>query len=75
MSDCECLAGCLFFHDQMADMPSSAGLIKAQYCSGPSADNADCARHMVFAAIDADSVPVDLFPSDVPRARRLLVGR
>lgn len=75
MPDCECLPRCPFFHDQMADMPSTAEMIKGQYCSGPRADNLRCARHMVFAALGSAEVPSDLFPSDMPRAQAMLVGR
>jgi hypothetical protein len=72
MADCECLPGCPFFHDQMASMPSTAELVKAQYCSGPRADSTNCARHMVFAALGRANVPSDLFPSDTQGARELL---
>ncbi len=75
MADCECLPGCPFFNDQMADMPSTAELVKANYCSGPRADNTPCARHMIFLVRGSDEVPVDLFPSDVARAESVLAGR
>lgn len=69
MADCECLAGCIFFNDQMADMPSMSNIIKQRYCrESPS----QCARHMVFAVLGRDAVPSDLYPSQVERAEDLL---
>jgi len=65
MADCECLAGCLFFNDQMAEMPSMSNIIKERYCRGSSTH---CARHMVFRTLGKAAVPTDLYPSQVERA-------
>ena len=72
MADCECLPRCPFFHDQMAAMPSTAEMVKSQYCSGPRADNIVCARHMIFEKLGSAAVPSDLYPSDAQRAREIL---
>jgi hypothetical protein len=74
MATCECLARCPFFHDEMADMPSTTMLLKARYCDGDGADSLRCARHMVFAAMGRDAVPTDLYPSDVDRAEQVIAG-
>ncbi|NPV02545.1 MAG: hypothetical protein HPY53_14315 [Brevinematales bacterium] len=69
MSDCDCLQGCPFFNDQMADMPSTADAMKGLYCQG---DNACCARFMVFKALGKGKAPADLFPSQSDRAEEII---
>ncbi|MDD3626256.1 MAG: hypothetical protein PHV06_02940 [bacterium] len=59
MANCECLAKCPFFNDQMMNMPNMATSIKEKYCKG---DNSDCARYMVFKTIGREKVPGNLFP-------------
>ena len=71
MADCECLAGCPFFNDQMADMPSMAEHIKERYCR---ADSENCARYMVFKTLGKPHVPPDLFPREVDRAKQLIAN-
>lgn len=65
MADCELIATCLFFNDQMADMPSMANIIKERYCKG---SNTMCARHMVYRSLGREAVPLDLYPSQIERA-------
>lgn len=72
MADCPRLAKCPFFNDQMADMPSMAGIIKQRYCR---TDNTHCARFMVAEALGPEAVPSDLYPSQVDRAKAILEGR
>lgn len=69
MAECECLPKCLFFNDRMAGKPSLASLMKKQYCLG---NNADCARHRIKAAAGAESVPPDLYPSQLERLDGIL---
>jgi hypothetical protein len=69
MADCECLPTCLFFNDQMADMPSMTDIIKERYCRG---SNVHCARHMVFRVYGRAAVPEDLYPSQVERAEEIM---
>ena len=54
MAACECLEGCIFFNDKMAEMPSMADLLKDRYCRG---EYASCARYRVFKAIGRENVP------------------
>ena len=68
---CEKLPTCIFFNDQMENMPGVANLLKTQYCRG---DFADCARHRVASALGGTAVPRDLFPNDSARANRLLAS-
>jgi hypothetical protein len=68
-SDCECLAGCPFFNDKMADMPGTAEQLKQHYCKG---DSSRCARHMVFERLGKPAVPPDLYPDMVERAEQIL---
>lgn len=69
--DCELLPTCIFFNDRMADTPAVATLFKERYCQG---DNRECARYIVFRALGRPSVPPDLYPNQVDRARALLRG-
>ena len=69
MADCECLGGCLFFNDKMADMPATANLYKTQFCKG---DNTGCARHQVFRTLGKEAVPTDLYPNDTGRAKQII---
>ncbi len=69
MPVCECLQGCPFFNDYMADMPATAEIIKERFCL---ADNSKCARYMVFKALGKPNVPSDLFPSQTARAKAII---
>ena len=71
MAECECVAGCAFFHDKMENMPSMGAIYKTRYCLG---DWNRCARHRVFAELGRDKVPSDLFPNEGERATALLMG-
>jgi hypothetical protein len=72
MADCELSDTCLFFNDQMADMPSMSSIIKDRYCKG---SNTLCARHMVFRVQGREAVPKDLYPSQIERADEILGNR
>jgi hypothetical protein len=65
--ECEKLDKCPFFNDRLGNMPAVSGLLKQTYCLG---DKTQCARYAVSAA--GIPVPLDLFPNDSTRARRLL---
>lgn len=67
--DCEKLPKCIFFNDQMAQMPAVAELLKKQFCRGTFTE---CARFRVAAKLGAEKVPRDLFPQDQDGAARLL---
>jgi hypothetical protein len=69
MADCECLGGCIFFNDRMANMPALADVMKKKYCKG---DFANCARFMVFKKFGKTAVPLDLFPNQADRAKALM---
>ena len=69
MAECECLAGCPFFNDQMKDMEGMANIYKRKYCRG---DSTECARHMVFVRLGKEAVPGDLYPNMRDRARKIL---
>ena len=71
MAECVCLANCAFFHDRMSVMPSTAAMIKRQYCAGPQASNVKCARFLVFRKMGQRGVPADLYPAQVYRVREI----
>lgn len=72
MSDCECLAGCPFFHDQMPIDSAMGQIYKRKYCLG---DNTHCARFMVFKALGKGKSPLTLFPNMVDRAHAIIAGK
>jgi hypothetical protein len=53
----------------MADMPSTARLIKLKYCNG---DSSECARYMVCTGLGRERVPGDLFPNQGEKAREII---
>ncbi len=69
MADCEKLAACPFFNDQMKDAPATAELFKSQYCKG---NNSNCARFMVLKALGKEKVPGNLFPNETRRAQEII---
>lgn len=71
MADCELVSRCLFFNDQMANMPSTSNVFKLMYCN----DNFPaCARFMVRSQRGPDFVPGDLFPNQTDRAKAIISG-
>ncbi|MCD4813329.1 hypothetical protein K8S19_06510 [bacterium] len=69
MAACPKLGACPFFKDQMENMPNIAGILKEKYCHG---DYAACARYRVSEAKGKESVPHNLFPTDISEAEVLL---
>ena len=69
MSQCELTATCIFFNDQMANMPSTAAVYKKLYCEK---DFENCGRYQVFKAIGRENVPKDLFPNQGDRAKEII---
>ena len=72
MPDCECLPKCAFFNDKMGEKPALADMMKLRYCKK---DSSGCARHMVKVALGADKVPMDLYPSQVDRAKKIISSK
>ena len=72
MANCELLDTCIFFNNQMPNMPAVADLMKKRYCQS---EFARCARMQVVAALGRDSVPVDLFPNQNDYAQEIIAGR
>lgn len=72
MADCECIAGCLFFNDKMKDKQGMGGIYKKKYCLG---DKLQCARYMVFKKLGKPSVPANLYPNQLERAKEILSGQ
>lgn len=69
MPDCELSTKCLFFNDKMANMPSTASMMKRKYCQG---NFEQCARYIVCKALGRDKVPADLTPSQVDKAKQII---
>ncbi|MCE1251925.1 MAG: hypothetical protein LWX83_00075 [Anaerolineae bacterium] len=69
MAECECLSGCIFFNDKMADKPATSEMLKRRYCLG---DSRECARFMVRASLGKDKVPGNLYPNQKDKALELI---
>ncbi|MCD4652071.1 MAG: hypothetical protein K8S56_09860 [Candidatus Cloacimonetes bacterium] len=71
MADCELLSGCPFFNDKMKESSGIGAVYKKKYCLG---DSSTCARFMVFKKLGKASVPDDLYPYMLARAKKLISG-
>lgn len=69
MPECDFIAVCPFFNDQLENMPGTAKLYEKTTCRG---DFESCARFIVRNALGPDAVPRDLFPNDRERAEKLI---
>ena len=69
MTKCELSETCIFFNDQMANMPSTSAVYKKIFCEQ---DWANCGRFMIFKAIGRENVPKDLFPNQSERAADII---
>lgn len=69
MAECELLSKCLYFHDQLQNMPTASDMIKRMYCLW---HYEDCARYKIAKATGSENVPPDLFPPDIERAEVIL---
>ena len=67
MPQCEKTEKCQFFNDRMVDMPETSQAMKDSFCA---ADKNGCARYVVSTA--GHSVPPDLFPHMMERAKSIL---
>lgn len=72
MAECECLGGCPFYNDRMADSKGLSAIYKRRYCLG---DNTKCARYMVFKALGKPMVPPDLYPNMAERAKAIIEAK
>jgi hypothetical protein len=69
MEKCELLDGCLFFKDQMKNMPTVKDMMKRLYCLW---HFEQCARYRVATVLGRKKIPTDLFPNDTTRAKIIL---
>lgn len=69
MSRCTRADACPFFTSQLSEMPATADLYRAKYCS---AEWARCARFRVLGALGSAAVPDDLTPNDQRKANAIL---
>lgn len=71
MSKCELINSCIFFNDQMLNMPSTAAVYKKIYCEQ---DFEKCARLAIVKTLGREHVPKDLFPNQMERAEAIIKG-
>ncbi len=67
--ECPKLEKCPFFNETLKNMPSTANILKKQYCKS---DYTKCARYMVSEALGKEKVPLDLYPNDKERAKKII---
>ena len=72
MPDCQFLAKCPFFHDQMPLHIAMADHYKKAYCKQ---DSSRCARFRVRVALGPGTVPADLCPNETKRAGEIIQAR
>jgi hypothetical protein len=72
MANCENLSGCPFFNNVIPNMPITAQYLKKTYCTG---DPLQCARYVICKALGKDKVPLELFPEELDKARRIIQMR
>ena len=70
MTDCEKLTACMFFNDELVNMPTASDMMKQLYCRW---DFTKCARYKVAIVLGKNKVPSDLFPGDSLRADKILI--
>ena len=70
MTECDLLAGCLFFNDKLKIMPKASEMMKKMYCKW---HYTKCARYKVATTLGKSAVPEDLFPGDHLRASEILI--
>ena len=69
VSKCELIETCIFFNDQMSNMPSTSAVYKKVFCEK---DFATCGRYLIFKSIGREHVPKDLYPNQGDRARSII---
>lgn len=69
MAECELSSDCESFYEKLSYMQSTARLMKGAYCKW---NHAECARYIVSTARGKENVPLDLYPSDLDGAKKLL---
>jgi hypothetical protein len=65
-ANCELLAGCIFFKNNMNNMTKVIETMKKMYCLW---NYKQCARYRVASALSRNEDPKDLFPGDTIRAK------
>ncbi len=69
MAKCTLTETCIFFNDQMPNMPSTAAVYKKMYCEQ---DFDKCARLLIVKTLGREHVPRDLFPNQTERAEAII---
>lgn len=69
MTECELLAKCKFFYDNLKNMPAASETIKKFYCRW---HFSKCARYKIATVLGRKEIPPDLFPGDFGRAGEIL---
>lgn len=72
MPECELTKTCIFFNNQMANMPSTCEVFKKNYCEQ---NFESCARFMIVQTLGRGYVPPDLYPNQTQRSRDIIEGK
>jgi hypothetical protein len=71
MAKCDCLEKCPFFKAYLDDATAIRKLYVDRCCQG---DFTRCARYMVASRFGREKVPIELFPLEVERAKKIIEG-
>ena len=72
MERCPLLEGCIFFNEQMKNMPATTDMLKSRYCEKA---YTHCGRYMIAEKLGRGQVPPDLFPNEEARANLLITEK
>ena len=72
MAECESQKTCIFFNDQMREIPGITKIYKKKYCIG--GEQEGCARRVVRHVLGEDRVPATLYPNQHDLARKLIAA-
>ena len=69
MAECELVANCPFFLDNMEKKHGLTEMYKQRYCR---TDNSNCARYLVFKSLGRERVPQSLYPNQMAAAQGII---
>jgi hypothetical protein len=59
MAECKLLKKCLFFHENLQNMPAASEMMKRMYCRW---QYDECARYKIATKMGPENVPSGMFP-------------
>ena len=66
---CTLIDDCPFYKERMARMPRSTEIMKEMFCKN---EYAKCARYLVYRECGREHIPIDLFPNEFEKGRKIV---